>query len=168
MLEVALLLLLAPQKLDPPDAAPKTRMESGRLVYQLGETKFAFRLSKGAWKDLEDGVYSSGSRLISVTTGRSVRYEDAIEAQSRAVGGLMKAVEETCPRPGACRMNPDVWGRFERFAWLDPKAGEFKIMLRIGSARFSVARKGPQDYSAALTKWLAAAGREIATEKSKP
>lgn len=168
MVEVALLLLLAPQKTEPPDAAPKTRMENGRLVYQLGETKFAFLLSKGAWKDLEDGVYLSGSRLISVATGKSVRYEDAIEAQSRAVGGLMKAVEETCPQPGQCRMNPDAWRRFERYAWMDAKAGEFKVMLRIGSGRFSVARKGPQDYSTALVKGLTANGRAIAPDKAKP
>lgn len=168
---VALTLLLlawTPQAQEPPDAAPKTRMENGRLVYQLGETKFAFQLSKGKWKDLGDGAYVSGTRLVSVATGKSVKYEDAIEAQSRAVSALLEAVERTCPKAGQCRMSPAVWKRFERFAWLDASKGEFKMMLRAPGAKFSVARKGQADYSAALVKGLKAEGREIPAEAAKP
>jgi hypothetical protein len=162
------ILLAGPPGLEPADAAPRTRIESGRLVYQLGETKFAFRLSKGPWKDLADGVYVSGTRLVSVATGRSVKYEDGIEAQSRAIGALVEAVETFCPKKGACRMNPEMWKRFERFAWLDAARGEFKVMLRAPAAKFSVARTGAGDSSAALKKGLEAKGRALPVEAARP
>jgi hypothetical protein len=156
------------QRLDPPDAAPRTRMENGRLVYQLGETRFAFRLSKGRWKDLAEGVYWSGGRVVAVAPGRSVRYEDAIEAQSRAVGAMMHAIEQSCPRQGQCRMSPQAWKRFERYAWLDAAQGEFRLMLRIEGARFSVSRKGAADYTKQLRQWLGREGRILPEEETKP
>lgn len=149
------------QKPEPPDAAPRTRMEQGRLIYQLGETVFAFRLSKGPWTQASDGLYLDGRRLVMIATARSVRYEDAIEAQSRAIASLLREIDAACPTPGACRLNPEAWPRFERFAWLNPAAGECRLLLRLPASRVSVARKGPRDFTPALAARLRAARRTL-------
>jgi hypothetical protein len=160
----AALLFHAPGQrgLDPPDAAPRSRLEKGRIVYQLGDSVFAFRLSKGAWKDLPDGAYlrrEQGDWLVTIATARSVRYEDIIEAQSRAVGALMAEAEAACPAAGQCRLHPGVWKRFDRFAWWDAAAGEVKLLLRLRARQVVAGRRDARDHTARLVAHLIERGR---------
>lgn len=137
-------------------------MEKGHLIYQLGETVFAFRLSEAPWKGLPEGVYLEQERsgaFLSVVTAKSVRYQDAIEAQSRAIGAFVTEIEAACPVKNACRMNPSAWTKFERYAWLDSAGGGVRMMLCIRIPRFAAARKGSTDYTPSLERRLREAGR---------
>jgi hypothetical protein len=156
----------AQKSLDPPDAAPKTRVENGRVVYQIGETVFAFRISKSAWKDAAEGVYLEappGKRLLIVASGRSVRYEDAIEAQSRAIGLLRSELTSLC---ADCRLANEVYGKFERWMYLDTRAGGIRVLLAAQPDRLAMQGEGrvQQNVTPLLVRRLEKAGRLLKVE----
>ncbi len=92
------------------------------------------------------------------TRSRRSRAQSRDDARHRAVVSAA----------GQCRMSPQAWKRFERYAWLDAAQGEFRLMLRIEGARFSVSRKGAADYTKQLRQWLGREGRILPEEETKP